>query len=128
MTTACQRTPAFIRLIAVLFWSACIVILSLDPHPPTTEIEFIGFDKFLHFFAYTLLTILVGWYCSALFRLSRKSWLIISASIMVFGGAIEICQKFLTSTRNAELGDFLANSIGALLVMFAAAANLRNNR
>jgi len=102
----------------ILFWPALAVVIwgELTPHPP----ELAGplmWDKLDHFIAYFGLALL-----STLAWGLRRSlaWLILA--LVVLGGGMEILQALLG--RDAEWGDFLANDLGILMGLGAAAAYL----
>ena len=76
-----------------------------------TEISF--FDKILHYGAYFMLTI--SWLLT--FKKSEK--IIITSAIIVlivfvYGIIIEVFQEILTSNRQADLYDILANLVGII--------------
>lgn len=108
------------RLVLLTTWILMIAWLSLSPKPPKPELTFLGIDKLLHAAAYCTLTLLAGWSLSAAIPLGRRAWLLIAVSSFLFGGAMEIAQAIFTTTRQAELGDLLANACGVSVGLFAA--------
>src|ERR1700744_4194173 len=92
---------------AWLFWPAAAGVAwgELTPHPPGITALF--WDKAEHFTAYFGLALLasLGWGL-------RRSLIFVFAAVVALGGALEIIQSFVG--RDAEWGDFLANTMGAL--------------
>jgi VanZ family protein len=92
---------------AWLFWPALAVVAwgELTPHPP--KVAALLWDKAEHFIAYFGLALLasLGWGL-------RRSLVFVFAAVVALGGMLEILQSFVG--RDAEWGDFFANSLGAL--------------
>lgn len=73
----------------------------------------IGTDKIAHFILFSILAFALIWG----FNKSKSfNWQIVVAFIIssVYGIAIEICQQYFTATRQADILDILADSIGAI--------------
>jgi VanZ family protein len=92
---------------ALFFWPAVAVVVwgELTPHPPAMAA--LMWDKAEHFIAYFGLTLL-----ASLAWGLRRSLTLVLAGIIALGGALEIIQSFVG--RDAEWGDFFANSLGAM--------------
>ncbi len=95
------------RLAAWLFWPGLALIVwgELTPDPPAISQHI--WDKAEHFTAYfglaAMATLVIG--------LRRSlAWAILG--VIALGGLLEILQALLG--RDAEFGDFIANTIGAL--------------
>jgi len=92
---------------AWLFWPALAVVAwgELTPHPP--KVAALLWDKAEHFIAYFGLALLasLGWGL-------RRSLVFVFATVVALGGMLEILQSFVG--RDAEWGDFFANTLGAL--------------
>ncbi|MGV6806759.1 MAG: VanZ family protein [bacterium] len=69
-------------------------------------------DKLLHFAAYALFTV-VGYFASA----SRQQFVAVAVGIILYGGLLELLQG-MTGYRHLSLGDFFANSAGAVIAAF----------
>src|SRR5262245_24366614 len=99
----------FFRFISLwLFWPgvALIALGELTPHPPRME-GLLGWDKADHFIAY------FGLAAMATLAIGPKPLLKWAVFGVVFlSGALEILQIF--AGRDAELLDFVANTLGAL--------------
>ncbi|HVZ28639.1 MAG TPA: VanZ family protein [Rhizomicrobium sp.] len=114
------RLVRFVRVLSTwLFWPGALLIAwgELTPRPPHLEGPF-GWDKVDHFVAYfglaAMATMVTG-------VRPRLAWAILG--VILFGGVLEILQGLMG--RDAELADFIANSIGALAGLAAAALFLR---
>jgi VanZ family protein len=101
-----------VRLLHVLsrwlFWPGVILIAwgELTPKPPQFGGVF-SWDKLEHFTAYFGLASMAT---MALGIRPKLAWAILG--VIMFGGALEIVQGL--TGRDAELNDFIANSIGAI--------------
>jgi VanZ family protein len=107
----------YARLTAtLLFWPylAGLVFVSLMPKPPELEGPW-AWDKLDHFTAYLVLAILAR----AIGLPPGRT----VASAMALGGVLEILQGF--TGRSPELGDFIANSLGAVAGIIASLIFLR---
>jgi VanZ family protein len=102
---------------AWLFWPALAVVIwgELTPHPP--RLATLLWDKAEHFIAYFGLAL----FASLAWGLKRSLFWVLAA-IVALGGALEIIQFFVG--RDAEWGDFLANSLGAVAGLGVAVAYL----
>jgi len=83
-------------------------------------VEIFSNDKAMHCTGYFLLTV---WF-SGVVRRSR--YLVMGASLIAFGGALEIAQGLMHIGRTADWFDFLANSVGVALGLAAASLGLGN--
>ena len=83
-------------------------------------------DKLFHTFAYVIFTTL--WFLTFyyIFKLNKIKALIISALFStVFGTIIEFLQGGLTTNREADLFDVIANTIGTLIAIVVITAAVR---
>ncbi|MFN7099733.1 MAG: VanZ family protein [Flavobacterium sp.] len=78
-------------------------------------------DKVVHAFFYFVLTFLVqlNWKVNNLNWSSRTQAVVSVVVTILFGVLIEILQETCTASRHADVLDVIANSIGALLSVFA---------
>ena len=112
-----KGSPGFYRRVlpALLYMLGIFVGGSL-PQGIDTGLEFSYQDKVLHLLVFGGLVVLVDRALSALLPTRRQStrlWLAIAITWAV-GGLLELWQAHLP-TRSAELGDWLADALGALL-------------
>jgi len=103
--------------LAVILWALSLIYFCLTPSPPQLEGP-LGWDKLQHAGAFGLLAYFI-------FKTSRLQnfslnfsgcFAVISTSF--FGGLIELLQGWLTPNRNADLLDFMADTIGSMIVVF----------
>jgi VanZ family protein len=107
-----------IFLIVAVVYTLVIATLSLIPLGRISVGGFNPTDKMLHTAAYFILTLLWLFYYlmkKAEFRNYKWEFFNISALVIVFGMLIEVLQGVLTSYRQPDWVDILANSIGALI-------------
>lgn len=108
------RLPAYANTLIVL---ALMLYLTLMPHPlpEDTPSLFPGADKVVHgimFWAFT-----TAWMFDAYRRnhtLSPTLRIIITATSIAFGGAIEVAQYLMAMGRGAEWVDLLGDIVGAI--------------
>lgn len=106
------------------FWtlvaSVAIIIASLIPIPEIKPLEDIPLmDKWTHFVMYG------GLACAAWFDIhhSKKQvpttgkLLLAIAYPILLGGLMELAQAYLTTCRNGDWLDFIANTIGAVIAI-----------
>ena len=99
----------FFRLLSLwLFWPGVAVIAwgELTPDPPQLS-GLLGWDKADHFIAYFGLAAMAS---LTIGLKPRLKWAILG--VIFLSGALEILQAF--AGRDAEVLDFVANSLGAL--------------
>ena len=108
-----------LRLLSLwLFWPGVALIAwgELTPHPPTLDGP-LGWDKAEHFIAYfglaSMTTMILG---------LRPRLVAAIAGVILLSGALELLQAL--TGRDAELLDFVANSLGALSGTLVAATIL----
>lgn len=111
LATAPARRPLWRGLLALLL--VVITWLALSPVPPSTVDT--GWDKLNHLLAFAALAFVCVW---ALWRQPRQ-WLLLSAVLLAYGGAIEIAQGLLPPRQPDGL-DMLADGVGVLLGLVAA--------
>ena len=81
-----------------------------------------GIDKFIHALLYAALTAALFHALASPARV-RYSWaLCLALAAALYGFAMELCQKYLTSSRSLDTFDALANLAGALAVALLACA------
>ena len=102
------------------FWTFIILYFSLKPTIDAPKFTFPNEDKIVHFTFY--FGFVIVWYRYLVFRksvlLNSKIALVIIS--IFFGIAIELAQKYLTTTRQADAWDVVANSIGSIVGIFVA--------
>jgi VanZ family protein len=112
---------AYNRLILfiAIFWTFFILYLCLvnTNDLPVVDVKGIKFDKIVHFFFHFVFTFL--WIISKknYNNFAKRVFMIILFSVL-YGISIEIAQKMLTTSRNADLYDVFANTLGSLTAAF----------
>ncbi len=109
----------FLRVLSIwLFWPGVALIAwgELTPHPPQLT-GLLDWDKADHFIAYFGLASMATMVLGLRPRLAAAI-----AGVILLSGALEILQAY--TGRDAEILDFVANSLGALLGTLMAATIL----
>lgn len=101
-------------LILVLFYILTVIYGSLFNLNNVTVINFKFYDKTIHFLTYFVLCLLV-FITFSIYKFSYSLQLSTIFSI-IFGVAIEFLQMKLTTNRNFDSFDILANLVGVLLM------------
>ena len=74
-------------------------------------------DKIFHFLTYAVLAFLWAYTFSFRFKIERKKAIVFSAiSSVVFGIIIEVVQGKFTVTRQTDVMDVLANTMGVIVI------------
>ena len=98
-------------------WTAVIAVFCLESAQSLPNIGFKieGLDKIVHAVFHLVFTVL--WFLYFRSKDSSFAKSIFSAILLsiIYGIIIEICQQVFTTTRQADILDFLANTTGALL-------------
>lgn len=102
-------------LYIAVFFTVIIGILSFISMP-TEKMSLSFSDKFLHFFAYFLLT--TAWlYSIKGYQDFQKKIKYVFLGCFIYGIIIEILQDAITSHRTGSFLDILANAVGMILAM-----------
>ena len=101
-------------LFLAILWTVIITVLSLVSLYSIPQVDVPGKDKIVHFLFYSVFVIF--------WSFSKNKWcsnwnysLLIVCLAIVYGIIIEVLQSVLTHTREADLNDILANSLGAIV-------------
>lgn len=109
----------FPRFLLLAAWGGCLLWLSLTPAPPQLP-PVLWWDKLQHGAAFVVFTLLAGGAFVTVPSLARRCWGVAFLAAIAFGGLIEVLQALLTTTRRAEIGDLLADAVGAGIVCLLA--------
>lgn len=110
------------RITVLAVYILLITYLSLAPAKALPDIRF-GIphsDKLAHFFMYGFFVVVLRWSVNGTHRINwNYSWILILA--IFYGMLMEFFQwmLFYVSQRTFEVGDFVANSIGATVFWVA---------
>lgn len=113
--------PKFFYFFSAILWAILITVFCLVQFKTVPLGSVSHLDKVVHAFFYFVLTFLVqlNWRVSN-FNLSSRTQAVVSVvGTILFGVIIELLQETCTATRHADILDIIANSIGALLSVFA---------
>lgn len=107
--------PRLIRLARLAFWVATVfaVTMAVLPKPPETPIDRFG-DKFAHILAFSVLAALatVAWGREARWKIVER--------LCFLGAAIEVVQTIPALHRDADVRDWIADSLAVLVVVVIA--------
>ncbi len=98
-----------------IFWTAFVFYACLTTKSNIPRIKIKNLDKLVHLCFHFGITFF--WFLHFKFPINnnfKKAAIKAFAFSFILGIIIEMCQKFLTTTRNADFIDVLANTIGAL--------------
>ena len=74
-------------------------------------------DKIVHFLFYFIFVALWSSYIKIAKKSKNYQWYVFMSAVL-FGIMIELCQIFFTATRQGDIKDVFANSVGALMGSF----------
>lgn len=100
-------------------WIGFLLWSSLASHLPSVP-RLLAWDKLHHFIAYAILMLLSGLFFKSLLKKWLPGWIIGFIFTLGFGLLMEIGQATLSTRRHADWQDFLANSLGAGLILIIA--------
>ncbi len=104
-----------VTLLRSLFWAGVVAVsvVSVTPRDHLPPIGLDVWDKLQHVLAYAVLSGLGGHVYPA-----RKSLVALFLGLVALGGVLEVIQFFLPN-REAEIGDAVANAVGAGIGLLA---------
>ena len=113
----------FLPGIAWFFIILVLLFLPVDdiPSVDSSFLEKIYFDKWVHFGLFALLVLFFCWpfYNSSFNSTERLQYFIkIAIAACVLGLASELIQKYITTSRDFELLDWVADSLGVLVAFW----------
>ncbi len=111
--------PKF-RLTLFVLTALAILWLSLDPDPYLPKEGPLSWDKAQHALAYAVLTLLGGWALLPMVKGALRAWRWAMIFAVSYGVLLEMAQAIFTKYRRAQMGDALADAVGALAVFFVA--------
>lgn len=100
-------------LFLAILWTVVITVLSLVSINSVPKVHIPGKDKVVHFLFYLVFVILWSFTKVKLYFKLKYDFIIVLFAI-VYGIIIEVLQSVLTQTREADIYDVFANSIGAI--------------
>ncbi len=113
-------------LLITIFYSLVLASVCLLPIKKLPDVGISFGDKIFHSLTYAVLAFLWFYTFFLQFKISKKSAIMFASVIsIIFGIIIEVLQGVFTATRQADVFDVLANSLG---VLFTASLLLLKNR
>lgn len=100
-------------------WIGCLLWASLSSHLPNIP-RVLAWDKMQHFFAYAVLMFFSGNFFKSLLKTHTKGLTLGFTFTVAFGLLMEIGQLSLTTSRNADWKDLIANALGAGMIFIIA--------
>jgi len=87
--------------------------------PKLGFLDAIHFDKWVHAGLFGMLTILLSWPFRKLFPARHSIFLSIAITALLYGITMEYVQKYLTTDRDFDYADMIADGVGCLIGYFA---------
>lgn len=114
--------PKYVLFLVALIWTGIVSYFCLVSSNEIPSVNIPNLDKYVHvLFHFTLTFFWFLFFCKHLEKATVLKPLLYSVVFsFVFGMAIEMLQESLTTTRNADVFDILANTFGALLAVSVA--------
>ena len=119
------------RWIPAAIWMVIILSLSLWPSGQIPRINWPYIDKAAHLVMYGILAIAGMYGFSGQYNFYRKRYSYAALTVLlasIFGTLMEVLQYFITSGRNFESQDILANIIGSLAAALIFANNYQSKK
>lgn len=105
--------------VLTILWTGLVAYLCLVSSDKLPEVNVFQFDKLGHFTFHFGITFLWFLFWKTTYRTENK-FALLKAFLFsfFFGVTIEICQGAFTETRQSDIHDIFANSIGSLTAVF----------
>lgn len=115
-TSPIAAKSSYMAFLPAVLIAAGIAFLSLWENPQMPPMMQAS-DKVMHSIAYALLSIslMAAWIKTHAPIRSYHSPVVILLAVTVYGGLIEVLQRFCTLTRTAEMADLIADFVGAFI-------------
>lgn len=112
--------PKYLLLFIALLWTGIVSYLCLVNSNEIPVINIPNLDKCIHTFFHLVFTFVWFLFFSKQFQIETisKPLMFSVAFSFVFGITIEILQNLITTTRNADAFDIIANMVGSILAVF----------
>ena len=101
-------------LLLAIIWTVLITVASLVSSSAIPKVNLLWNDKIVHFLFYFFFVVFWSFALHKNFYLKKYSFIIVVFAIF-YGIIIEVLQSVLTKTREADLFDAFANSLGAIV-------------
>ena len=110
--------PRPIAFLLPVIWLVVIYILLTMPNNDIPEVGFLDviyFDKWVHAGLFAMLTFLFSWPFRKLYPAQHRLFVSIAISALLYGIAMEYVQKYLTTDRDFDYADMIADGFGCLV-------------
>lgn len=109
-------------------WTLLILFLSFKSTSSIPNIDIPNIDKVVHFMFYFVFVFL--WYRYLFFRkkASRRNVFVLATVAIIIGILIEIGQGYFTETRQSDVFDVMANSLGTIVGVFVSFGLMNKER
>ena len=114
--------PRPIAFVLPVIWLIIIYVLLTMPNNDIPQFGFLDaiyFDKWVHAGLFAVLTFLFGWPFRKLYTSQHYLFISIAVLALMYGIAMEYVQKYLTTDRDFDYADMIADGVGCLIGYFA---------
>jgi VanZ family protein len=114
--------PRPIAFVLPVIWMAVIYVLLIMPDNDIPKLGFLDaiyFDKWVHAGLFGMLTLLFSWPFRKLYPPQHSLFISIAVSALLYGIAMEYAQKYLTTDRDFDYADMIADGVGCLIAYLA---------
>jgi VanZ family protein len=115
--------PRPVAFILPVIWAIIIYVLLTMPDndiPKLSFLDVIYFDKWVHAGLFAMLTFLFSWPFRKLYPAQHRLFITIAVLALLYGIAMEYVQEYLTTDRDFDYYDMLADGFGCLVGYIAA--------
>ena len=117
---------------AVLWALFVFLMCSIDLHSvPESTTFFPGFDKLVHCGFFFLIVVLISYGLikqqSAL-NISYTAIVVVMIAAIIYGGTIELLQKYIFTWRDGDWNDLFADTVGAAMGAFSVSITINGMR
>jgi VanZ family protein len=110
------------------FWTLLILFLSFKSPSNVPNITIQNADKVVHFMFYFVFVFLWYRYLFFIKKTKKMHVFILSVVAITIGILVEIGQGYFTATRQSDVFDIVANSLGTIAGIFVSFALLNKER
>jgi VanZ family protein len=110
--------PKIFAFVPAVLWLILIIFLLTIPGsdiPKSSFLDAVYFDKWVHIGLFGILTFLWSYPFMKVGSTSKRIFLVITLSAILFGVLMEYVQKFFAYERSFDVFDIFADSIGAFI-------------
>lgn len=116
-------------LYIALFWTVLVTFLSLVNNIKSDiGLEIPYKDKIVHFVFYSVFTSIWGLFFLTFQKNKNKTLLLVFFFSIFYGIIMEICQGMFTTTREPDVYDVLANTLGSVFGWYILCFLLRKKK